>query len=104
MPSTPPPCTLNYSSPTEGSGGQRIWGYHVVSKGGGRGGISRRWQSVKEGDRRNLTASKKGGGLSEYYRASRGGGETGKFKLKFSDPLPSLLLGDNKWSLRRIQM
>ena len=74
MPSTPPPCTLNYSSPTEGSGGQRIWGYHVVFKGEGRGGISRRWQSVKEGDRRNLTASKRGGGGCQNT-TEPGGGE-----------------------------
>ena len=40
----------------------------------------------KGGDRRNLTAGEKEGGvLSEYYRASGGGGETGKFKLNFSD-------------------
>ena len=115
MPSTPSPCTLNspptpeqgtcyYSSPTEGGGGRRIWGYHVVL-GGGRGGISRRWQSVNEGDRRNLTASKRwrGGGCQNTTEPG-GGGETDKFKLNFSDPLPSLLPGDNKWSLRRIQM
>ena len=51
----------------------------------------------KGGDHRNLTANKRGG-LLEYYRAL-GEGETGKFKLNFSDPLPSLLPGDknNFW-------
>ena len=66
--------TCYYSSPTEGGGSRRIWGYHVVFKGGGRSGISRRWQSVKEGDRRNLTASKRGGGCQNTTEP-RGGGE-----------------------------
>ena len=83
MPSTPSPCTLNSPPPEqrdlilfityEGGWGSEDLGYHVVSKGGGSGGISRRWQSVKEGDHKNLTASKRGGGLSEYYRAWGGG-------------------------------
>ena len=41
-PPTPEQGTRYYSSPTEGGGGRRIWGYHVVFKGGGRGRISRR--------------------------------------------------------------
>ena len=116
MPSTPSPCTLNSPPPhpqvrdlllfiTYGGGSEDL-GVSRGFQGGGRGGIRRRWQSVKGGDRRNLTASKKGGGVKILQSLGGGGAgrETGKFKLNFSDPLPSLLPGDNKWSLRRIQM
>ena len=85
MPSTPSPCTLNSPPPhpqvrdlllfiTYGGGSEDL-GVSRGFQGGGRGGIRRRWQSVKGSDRRNLTASKKGGGgVSEYYRASGGEG------------------------------
>ena len=46
----------------------------------------------KGGDRRNLTVGERGGGLSEYYRASGGGGETGNLKLNFSDRLSSQVI------------
>ena len=44
----------------------------------------------KGGDRRNLTVGERGGGLSEYYRASGGGG-TGNLKLNFSDRLSQVI-------------
>ena len=109
MPSTPSPCTLN--SPPHprardlllfitygGWWGSEYLGVSRGFKGGGRGEISRRWQSVKEGDRRSLTANKMGGGAVRILQSLGGGGETGKFNLNFSDLLPSLLYLEYLWN------
>ena len=63
----------------------------MVFKGGGKGRDKLSLTECKGGDRRNLTAGEREGGLSEYYRASGGGG-TGKFKLNFSDRLSSQVI------------
>ena len=101
MRSTPSSCNLNSPPPPappskgpvtihhlrRGVGVGGFGGFHVVFKGEGRGGISCRWQSVK-GVTAEIWLPVKGGGCQNITEP-RGGGETGKFKLNFSDRLSS---------------
>ena len=104
MRSTPSSCILNSPPPphprvrdllqfiTYGGGwGSEDLGVSCGFQGGRKGRDKLSLTECKGGDRRNLTAGERGGGLSEYYRAW-GGGETGKFKLNFSDRLSSQVI------------
>ena len=85
MPSTPFPCILNSPPPhprvrdllqfiTYGGGwGSEDLGVSCGFQGGRKGRDKLSLTECKGGDRRNLTAGEREG-LSEYYRASQGGG------------------------------
>ena len=87
MSSTPSPCILNSPPPHprvrdllqfityEGEWGSEDLGVSRGFQVGREGRDKLSLTECKGGDRRNLTAGEKGGGvLSEYYRASGGGG------------------------------